>query len=71
VITLADLDAGLDATIVDVASSPERRDRLAAFGLVRGTPIRLLQRRPVLVLAIEGTELAIDPKIGSEIHISV
>ena len=70
-ITLADLDAGLDATIVDIASSPERRDRLAAFGLVRGTSIRLLQRRPVLVLAIEGTELAIDPRIGIEIQVAV
>lgn len=66
---LVDLAAGLPAVIAEVLSPPGRRNRLAAYGLVRGTAIRVLQRTPALVVAVDGTELALDPRIGHEIRV--
>jgi Fe2+ transport system protein FeoA len=69
-IPLTQLSPGVTAVIIDIASGEARRDRLASFGLVRGTLVRLLQRRPALVLAVDGTELALDPRIGEEIRVA-
>ncbi len=66
---LAHLDPGHSAVLAAIVSAPARRDRLASFGLVRGTAVRLLQRRPTLVVAVDGTEIALDPRIGLEIHV--
>lgn len=40
---------------------------LAAFGLVPGSELELLQRRPACVVRIDETELALDPDIAREI----
>lgn len=66
-IPLADIVPGTCAVIAAILSAEARRARLAACGLVAGTAVRLLQRRPALVLAVDGAELAIDPRIGREI----
>jgi len=68
--SLSELAPGVSAVIASVSSPPGRRDRLAALGLVRGTTVRLLQRRPALVVSVDNTELALDPRIGDEILVS-
>lgn len=68
-IPLAELLPGLTAVIAEILSPAARRERLASFGVVCGTPIRVLQRLPALVIAVDGTELALDPRIGAEIRL--
>lgn len=67
--TLTHLALGSMARVVDVVAAPGRRERLAAYGLVRGTVLKLLQARPCIVISMEGTDLALDPKIGEEIRV--
>lgn len=67
--SLADLAAGRAGTVTEVTSPPARRERLAAFGLVRGTAVLVIQRRPALVFRIDAAEIAIDPRIGLEIGV--
>ena len=49
------------------ARSSGRYLRLAAFGLVPGSELELLERRPACVVRIDETELALDPDIAGEI----
>ncbi|HVY61149.1 MAG TPA: FeoA family protein [Planctomycetota bacterium] len=69
-IPITALPDGSSAVIAAIASPAERAGRLAAFGLVPGTTVRVLQQRPALVIACDGTELALEPRIGAEIHVA-
>lgn len=64
---LADIAPGLTAVIAEIRSPLARRSRLASFGLVRGIPVRVLRHRPAVVIAVDGTELALDPAIARDI----
>ena len=44
-------------------------DRLAAFGVVPGSEIRLRQKAPSYVLELGETTIALDPEIASEIYV--
>ncbi len=48
-----------------------RYGTLSAFGLVAGSEITLLQRRPACVVRIGETELALDPDIAAEILVEI
>jgi len=58
------LGAGQTATILSLSGS---RNRLAVFGIVPGTEITLLQRRPACVVQVGETELALDREIARRI----
>jgi DtxR family transcriptional regulator, Mn-dependent transcriptional regulator len=45
----------------------ERLDRLAAFGVVAGSTIRLKQKRPAYVIQIGETDLALDEDLARAI----
>ena len=63
--TLADLDAGESAEIDCIECEyPARCDRLAAYGLVRGQTVMLVQRKPAFVIRVDETELALDESIA-------
>jgi Fe2+ transport system protein FeoA len=63
--TLADLDAGQSAEIDCIECEyPSRCDRLAAYGLVRGQTVTLVQRKPAFVIRVDETELALDESIA-------
>jgi Fe2+ transport system protein FeoA/rubredoxin len=58
------LAAGQTASVLSLSGS---RNRLAVFGLVPGTEITLLQRRPACVVQVGETELALDLEIARRI----
>ncbi len=58
------LPAGQTARVLSLGGS---RNRLAVFGLVPGTEITLLQRRPACVVQVGETELALDREIARRI----
>jgi len=70
VLPLEQLEPGQSARIVFM--SPRDRaivDRLGAYGVAPGSAIRLRQRRPSVVLDIEGTTLALDPAVARAIYV--
>jgi len=70
VVRLIDLDLGASGSVVFIApSAGSRLARLAAYGIVVGTELRLLARRPTVVLESGGTTLAVEPEIGREIFV--
>lgn len=50
--------------------SPSRLSRLAAFGLAPGTVVTVVQRRPVPVLTVGQTELAVSNEVAQTIHVA-
>jgi Fe2+ transport system protein FeoA len=66
--TLGELGAGEAACVVCVGSEGAGRPgALAAFGLVPGAVIRLVQRQPACVVRVDETELALDGEVADEI----
>lgn len=67
---LVDLPLGTTGTVVFIAPrSVQRLNRLAAFGVVPGSVVRLIERRPSVVLACGQTSIAIEDEIGREIYV--
>ncbi len=59
---LVELQPGEAGSIVSVSHS-----RLASFGIVTGTEVRLIARLPTVVLECGSTQIAVEPEIGREI----
>ena len=67
---LPSLDLGVPARIVFIAPRfHDRMDRLAAFGVIPGSEIRLHQRSPSYVIDVGETTIALDPEIAGEIYV--
>lgn len=67
---LVDLPLGTTASVVFIAPrSVQRLNRLAAFGIVPGSEVRLIERRPSVVLACGQTSIAVEDEIGREIYV--
>jgi DtxR family transcriptional regulator, Mn-dependent transcriptional regulator len=67
---LIDLPLGSSGSVVFIApKSVSRLNKLAAFGLVPGSQIRLIERKPSVVLACGQTSLAVEDEIGREIYV--
>jgi len=67
---LAALPIGAQARIVFVAARyHDRMDRLASFGIVPGTEIRLRQKAPSFVIELGETMIALDSEIAGEIYV--
>ena len=70
VVPLTRLPVGASARVVFVSSRRHARvDRLAALGVVPGVAVRLHQRMPGFVLAVDETTLALDADIAGEIYV--
>ncbi len=66
--TVRELGLGERAEVVHLSeSTPERSNALAVFGLVPGSEITLLQRRPSYVLQVGETTLALEADVASSI----
>lgn len=66
--SLLDVERGERVRILCLGSrSSGRYVPLAGFGLVPGSVIELVQRRPACVVRVDETELALDPDIAREI----
>lgn len=67
---LIDLPVGSTGSVVFIApKSVARLNKLAAFGVVPGSLVRLVGRRPSVVLACGQTSLAVEDEIGREIYV--
>jgi DtxR family Mn-dependent transcriptional regulator len=67
---LVDLPLGASASVVFIAPrSVSRLNKLAAFGVVPGSQIRLVERKPSVVLACGQTSIAVEDEIGREIYV--
>lgn len=67
---LSELSTGDAGTVAYVlTSSPGRLDRLASFGLVPGTALRVHQTWPSCVVALGETELAFDRETSRDIFV--
>jgi Fe2+ transport system protein FeoA len=68
--TVCDMEAGQRARVKGVLTSKGRRhNTLATFGLVAGSDVELVQRRPEYVVRVGETELALDADIARDILI--
>lgn len=67
---LVDLPLGATGSVVFIApKSVSRLNKLAAFGVVPGTQVRLVERKPSVVLSCGQTSIAIEDEIGREIYV--
>ena len=65
---LSGISLGRRAKIVYILPSLQKRLRkLTSLGLIPGALVRLNQKRPALVVSCEGTTIALDVDVGSEI----
>lgn len=70
-LTLDALRAGQCARLVgydDIAES--ELQRLAAYGLVPGVELTVLQRKPAVILRFHQTELALEPALAKAMYVS-
>jgi len=69
---LTDLAVGATASIAFIApTSASRINKLASFGLVPGSEVRLVSRRPAVVLQCGATSIAVEDEIGRDIYVRV
>lgn len=67
---LIDFEVGKSGKIVFITPSEAARiGRLSSIGIIPGTIIKLLQRKPSIVLKVEETTIAIDVELAKEIFI--
>jgi DtxR family Mn-dependent transcriptional regulator len=67
---LIDLPLGTTASVVFIAPrSVQRLNRLAAFGVVPGSQVRLIERKPSVVMSCGQTSIAVEDEIGREIYV--
>ena len=70
IVPLGRLAIGEEATVAFVHTKRHAYlQRLSAFGVVSGRPLRLRQIRPALVIQVGETELALDSHAGQEIFV--
>lgn len=67
---LVDLPLGASGSVVFIApKSVSRLSRLASFGIVPGSVVKLIERKPSVVLSCGNTSIAVEDEIGREIYV--
>ena len=70
--SLLDVPVGATASITSIGSdSAARLSRLASYGIAAGSEVRLLARRPAVVLACGAASVALEDEVAREIHVRV
>lgn len=70
VVRLTDLPVGAKAQVACITpSSASRLNRLASYGIIAGSEVRLLARRPVVVVESGSTSVALEDAISREIYV--
>lgn len=70
VVRLADFEVGQNGKILFITPSEASRiSRLSSIGIIPGTVIKLIQKRPSIVLQVDETTIAIDPELAKEIFV--
>jgi DtxR family Mn-dependent transcriptional regulator len=69
---LIDVPVGATASIAYIASKTSARiERLAAFGIIPGSGVQLIARRPSCVVSCGATSIALDDDIAREIYVVI
>ncbi|HEY7516010.1 MAG TPA: FeoA family protein [Vicinamibacteria bacterium] len=68
--TVADLRRGGEGVVGRISGDEALVARLAAQGLVPGTPLRLVERRPAYVVEIGETTLAFERRVARQIGLA-
>ncbi|MEA2490509.1 MAG: hypothetical protein QOH21_2301 [Acidobacteriota bacterium] len=72
VVPVTKLPLGATAAVTHIATqSAARMSRLASFGISEGSEVRLVARRPAVVLACGSSSVALDDDVAREIHVRV
>jgi len=72
VVRVIDLPVGATASITNVDSaSAARLSRLASYGIASGSEVRLLARRPAVVLACGSASIAVEDDVAREIYVRI
>ncbi len=67
---ITDLPLGMSAPVVSIApTSAARLNRLASYGIVPGSEVRLVSRRPAVVIECGSTSVALEDDIAREIYV--
>jgi Fe2+ transport system protein FeoA len=70
VVRVTELPVGSSAEIAFITpSSAARLSRLASFGIIAGSEVRLLARRPAVVLGCGSSSVALEDDVGREIYV--
>ena len=68
---VTDVPEGTVAPVASIGSSSMRLNRLAAFGIVPGTEVKVLARKPAVVLECGSASLALDDDVAREIFVQL
>lgn len=69
--SLADLPVGATAVITAITqTSGARLNRLASYGIVPGSELRLISKRPTIVIECGSATVALEDEIGREILVA-
>jgi Fe2+ transport system protein FeoA len=70
VMCVSDMPVGSSAEVAFITpTSASRVNRLASFGIVAGTDVRLVARRPTVVLACGTSTVAIEDDVAREVFV--
>jgi len=69
VVPMTGIEPGRAARVKVMSHHKTRRNSLAAFGLVPGSEVTVIQHRPACVIRIGETELALETSIASDIFV--
>ena len=70
IMRLVDMPLGSSGSVAFIAPrSISRLNRLASFGVVPGTTVRLIERKPSVVFSCGHTSIAVEDEIGREIYV--
>jgi DtxR family transcriptional regulator, Mn-dependent transcriptional regulator len=65
-----DLEPGQEAVVTEVAGDPARAQQLSHYGLTPGISVTLTQKRPLPVIQVGRTDLALDAAVACQIYVS-
>ena len=69
--SLLDLAPGDEVCVGGINPGPAHRlGRLSSFGIAPGARLKLIQKRPVVVIEVGGTRLALETGVAAEIRVS-
>ncbi|GBD07814.1 hypothetical protein HRbin22_00040 [Candidatus Thermoflexus japonica] len=69
--TLADVPPGQSVVVMEIEDvAGDRLARLAHLGVLPGAVVRVLRRRPVWIVEVDGATLALDPDVAARIRVS-
>ena len=69
-VPLLSLRPGEGGAVTTIVGDAERCAELSQYGLTPGTPVQLRQRRPVPIVAVGETELALDLPVAAAIYVA-